>query len=358
VAATDAPAPAWLVEAGVPIAPRRVEVVYGLAVDEEPFLAADAAAAAAFPREVERGLALLGEACGAGRAELVRERPAFYPALSPGAYAVGAELLRHVAAAHERRPMVSRLVAVGGAVGRPGVWNLPIGVRAERAIEMAGGAVVAAPVIFFGGPLRGGAAAAGDGIGKATSAVTVLERSPRPGRAALKGAVSACMQCRLCTDLCPPAQLGAPLAPHRALRSFLFDDAAPPRDRLEAEAAHCTRCGVCLVACPFDLDPRAAYDATGVRFSLSLDGGGVPMLRLPAGRLIRRFGADEATVASLDREAGPIHEVSIPTEGARPRVSVATAVRRGQALTQLPHAHASIDGVVSAILSDRIVVRA
>jgi hypothetical protein len=58
------------------------------------------------------------------------------------------------------------------------------------------------------------------------------------------------------------------------------------------------------------------------------------------------------------RATPAVHEVHVPTFGAAPRVAIGRSVRRGEPLTAgRPRAHASIAGVIEAVLSDRIVIR-
>jgi ferredoxin len=287
-------------DAGLPIELRAAELVCATFEDD-----VDALAPA---REVQRGLAVVAEACGATEWRMLRPPQPFYPSAPPGAFALPAELLRHVAAAAEGRPMLARLVALPEAI-----VELPLGTR-------VGNGVV--------GPLD-----------------ARLPNPPRPAPPLLRRAIDACLHCRRCTDLCPPAQLGAPLAPHRALR------ATPSAE----EAAFCTRCGVCFYACPFALDPRAAYEATGAAYSRPVDSLDDPPLRLPRARKLARTDAEPAPPL---RATPAVHEVHVPTFGAAPRVAIGRAVRRGEPLTSgRPRAHATIAGTIEAVLSDRIVIR-
>jgi ferredoxin len=268
---------------------------------------ADGPAWRKWEREIKRGLTVIAEACGAREARLLHAPQTYYPAAPPGAFSLPAELLRHVAAAAEGRPMLARLVAV-----REATVELPLGTQ------------------FFG-----------EVVGPLTAR---LPQTPRPVWPLLRRAIDSCMHCRHCTELCPPAQLGAPIAPHRALRQ------APEAD----EAALCTRCGVCFYACPFALDPRAAYDQTGAGYSRPVAALGYPPLRLPRARLLAR--EDRAWPPLCPPPV--VHEVAVPTFGAAARVGLGRSVRRGEALTTgRPRAHASIGGAVEAILSDRIVIR-
>ena len=290
-------------DAGLPIELRAAELVCATFED-----AVDAPAWDRWPREVQRGLAVVAEACGTRYAQILAPPQPFYPSAPPGAFSISAELARHIAAAAEGKPILSRLVALPDAI-----VELPLGSRVGQ-----------------------------DVVGPLTAQLPIV---PRPAWPLLRRAIDACIYCHRCTDLCPPAQLGAPIAPHRALRHSPSD----------AEAAHCTRCGVCFYACPFELDPRAAYDATGVAFASAVASTAPPPLRLPRARMLARTGLVTPPLCATP----PIHEVHVPTFGAAPRVALGRAVRRGETLTSgRPRAHASIAGTVESILSDRIVIRA
>src|SRR5262249_13092829 len=329
---------------------------------------AERGAAHRFAADVLRGLELVRAECGAARGLLlvdddavaevcrgvaadwaplaVEGAPDVYPVAPPGALAVPAELLRHVAAAADAgQPMTTRLVAVSGEVAEPCVLELPIGTRAQRALDLAGGALDPEATLMLGGCLRGVAALPADALDKADGMLAALPGPTRSrgGRFTLRRAVDACLQCRRCTDLCPPAQLGAPLAPHRALRALLVENGA----QLATEAAHCTRCGVCFLACPYELDARAAYDATGVPFSQPVATAEPPALRLPGHHVRARLGADadDAGPVPLRSALDQVHEVALRIGAAPARVRAGQKLHRGDRLTDArPRSHASIDG--------------
>src|SRR5262249_60511457 len=122
---------------------------------------AERGAAHRFAADVLRGLELVRAECGAARGLLlvdddavaevcrgvaadwaplaVERAPDVYPVAPPGALAVPAELLRHVAAAADAgQPMTTRLGAVSGEVAEACVLELPIGTRAQRTLDLAG----------------------------------------------------------------------------------------------------------------------------------------------------------------------------------------------------------------------------
>jgi ferredoxin len=369
----ERPVPSRLAEVlpalGVPVAVRPAETVYGLALDEDPWGGPDAAAARAEPDRVARGLALWARACGAKRAALlvwpnddvtrvavealapVELAAPYYPVVGPGALAASAEILRAIAHAVDGgRPMITRRVAVTGLVARPRVVEVPIGARVAEVVDAAGGVTDDRARVV----VSGRAARTGDAVGKHSGTVVALPRLPASAPIALARAIDACLACRRCTDWCPPAQLGAPPRPHRALRALAHGS----EPALAAEAASCTRCGVCALVCPFHLDPRAAYDATDIAFSSPPAADGSPPLRVSRARLLARSDAPQA-LSQLPTAGEPItlSEVAIPLVGATARVGVGDRVARGQPIAYGPtRVHASIPGVVRALLSDHVVI--
>jgi len=69
----------------------------------------------------------------------------------------------------------------------------------------------------------------------------------------LNEAKSVCMQCSLCTEMCPRYLIGHKLRPNIVMRGMA---AGSDTDRL-SEALLCSECGICeLFACPMHLSPR------------------------------------------------------------------------------------------------------
>lgn len=172
----------------------------------------------------------------------------------------GERALALEAAAFQVAP-ARRRVTVAGAVSRPGVIAVERGLplTVAEAVERAGGPLALGWVALDGGPL-GGRLADEDDLVRA-SLVWVVDRAhPLAAHARvplgdwLRRAASACEGCRACTDVCPPALDGVPLAPHEVIWTLV--SARDDGGRLAAAAA-CTGCAVCDLACPSGLSPAA-----------------------------------------------------------------------------------------------------
>jgi ferredoxin len=183
------------------------------------------------------------------------------------AWVLDGERALELEAAAFQAPAAPRRVTVAGAVARPGVIAVERGapLTAAEAVERAGGPLDLGWVALDGGPLGG--RLADEDAPLRSSLVWVTGRAhPLATRARvplgdwLRRAASACEGCRACSDLCPAALDGAPLAPHEVIWTLVSgrDDG----DKLAAAAA-CTGCGVCDLACPASLSPAAL--ATAVR---------------------------------------------------------------------------------------------
>lgn len=71
---------------------------------------------------------------------------------------------------------------------------------------------------------------------------------------------SACIQCRMCTDLCPRYLIGHQIRPNLVMRNLWREGSIEDNEeylRSFGDAANCCDCGVCeMFACPMGLSPR------------------------------------------------------------------------------------------------------
>ena len=194
--------------------------------------------------------------------------PAGIP-LMVGAVVDNAATVLAVADAMEDKPLTHKYLTVTGEVAAPKVLRVPVGTSFARCIQLAGGALAEDYFVVAGGPMMGRSMtreqAMGEVVTKTTSGILVLPADgPHANRyhlsveKMLNRARSACIQCSYCTQLCPRALLGHPLAPHRVMRKMAM---APVSEMLDdpdiLNAALCCECGVCeLYACPMGLNPR------------------------------------------------------------------------------------------------------
>ena len=184
--------------------------------------------------------------------------------LDVGIVVMNVTTVAEVAAAIDGQPVTRHFVTVTGEVARPVVVDAPIGATAADLIAAAGGATADQYVIVRGGPMMGRHHPAADGptlgYGKADGGLVVLpathplvEFVGKPLERLLNETKSMCIQCRMCTDMCPRYLIGHQMRPHRVMRSLqtgLDDDSL-------TDALLCCECGICeLYACPMGLSPR------------------------------------------------------------------------------------------------------
>lgn len=171
-----------------------------------------------------------------------------------------------VSRAIEGKPVTDKVVTVTGEVGKPSVIKVPIGTSITECIERCGGARVPDPVIVLGGPMMGrffedSDQLASEVVTKTVGGIIVLPRGHFLHQAATlsihamqRRAATACIQCRLCTELCPRFLVGQGFETHRVMRAF---STGIDHDLGAMQAMLCCECGVCeLFACPMGLSPR------------------------------------------------------------------------------------------------------
>ena len=156
-----------------------------------------------------------------------------------------------------------KYITVTGAVKNPITLRVPLGITVKEVIDLAGGPTIKEYALINGGPMTGSIAAESDVITKTSNAILVLppdqyvikKRTSNPS-ISLKRAMSACCQCRMCTDLCPRNLLGHPIEPHKFMRSAANKDFQDTNVFLNT--MFCSSCGLCeLYSCPQGLSPRS-----------------------------------------------------------------------------------------------------
>jgi Na+-translocating ferredoxin:NAD+ oxidoreductase RnfC subunit len=250
-------------------------------------------------------------------------------------------------------------------------------------VELAGGPTVDRPwVVIDGGPMMGRVVTDLDEpITKKTSGLivlpadhpAVLQKTRAMDREVLL-ARAVCCQCRMCTDLCPRANLGHAIQPHLAMRSLgTAGVGETPPEHITA-AFLCCLCGVCEVyACPMGLSPRKVFDK--MRIELIAAGQSNPhrredpqphdfieMRRVPLPRLVARLGLTQQMAAAdrVDWRRPDVPYVRILLSQhtgapAQPVVSVGQTVREGELIAEIPQdklgarQHASIGGRVAKV---------
>ncbi|MDR1852072.1 MAG: 4Fe-4S dicluster domain-containing protein, partial [Propionibacteriaceae bacterium] len=306
-----------------------------------------------------------------------------------GIVVVNVTTLLNIYRASLGEPVTRRYVTVNGEVAHPCVVDAPVGSSPEDLIEAAGGARIREYSLVRGGPMMGRqypGGTSGLGFGKADGGLLVLPSDNRiftiknqPIEHVILQARSTCIQCTLCTELCPRYLIGHQMRPHRVMRSVALGPGNTANAEGAMDALLCSECGICeLFSCPMGLSPR--------RMNVYMKGllrpaGASPnqdvypshtrsreYRRIAQSRFIERLGLGRydnhvSDLVRLDPEQVKIplkHGVGRPSE---PCVSVGDAVAVGDVIAAVEQSevgclvHASIDGRISSIDPEYITIR-
>lgn len=140
-------------------------------------------------------------------------------------------------AAYEGRPLVDRIVTVGGTVNKPANYLVRIGTPVEWLIDTSEGLSEATKMLIYGGPMMGMALSREDiPVTKGCSGILAMEQ--------VSSLVdeSACIRCGRCIAACPMKLVPASI--DRFVRKDMFDEAE------KLNALNCMECGSCAFACP------------------------------------------------------------------------------------------------------------
>ena len=160
-----------------------------------------------------------------------------------------------------KRPVCYKYVTVAGEVKSPGTFRVPLGIPLSRLVELAGGEAIDDCEYICGGAMTGNLAKKKDVVTKTTNAVLVLPKNhpvilkkKTNAKVNIYRAMSACCQCRMCTDLCSRNLLGHPIEPHAFMRAATKGMTGDVPALLNA--AYCSQCRLCeMYACHQGLSP-------------------------------------------------------------------------------------------------------
>jgi len=177
---------------------------------------------------------------------------------------VDAVVLHDVALALEGRSVLRRHVTVAGAVGEPAVLIVPLGTAMSDLVAACGGSPDAGWVPWRNGVLGGERVDWGDVVDLDTRGLVVLphdhglvRRATTPVADELRRALSACVNCRVCTEACPIQLNGGELRPHLVMLGVAasWQASTLAADGATLAVLECLECDLCSVLCPSTLRP-------------------------------------------------------------------------------------------------------
>ena len=209
----------------------------------------------------------------------------------------------------EEKPVTKKYVSILGEVNNPVMLEVPIGTSFEECIKRAGGVKIKNYAVIEGGPMMGKIVhrdeLAEKAVIKTTGALIILpedhyviKRKERPEAHILNESRAACIQCRMCTDMCPRYLIGHKLRPHRVMRAMGMGE---QDEEILKEALICCECNVCeLFACPMGISPKSTntylkgvFREKGIRYNGNKEIPSEHEMRdyrkIPVNRLIARL---------------------------------------------------------------------
>ncbi len=289
--------------------------------------------------------------------------------------------------------VTEKYLSVVGEVKEPIMLHVPIGTPLRECVNAAQpklsnyGLIVGGPMM--GKPLTDDKVIDESVVTKTTGNLIVLPKDHYLfGRASLSmstirhQAMSACIQCHMCTDLCPRFLIGHQIRPHLMMRNIWREGSIKDNDTYLAtfaDAANCCSCGICeMFACPMGLSPRKVNDYLkgelrnrGIQVPRNMEPvaqSAVDIRKTPTDRLVARLGlsAYYAEHAHTCLELTP-DDVFIPFQQhiGKPAVAVkgiGSGVEKGELIAKADEGlsaniHASVTGIVTDITPKGMMIR-
>lgn len=140
-------------------------------------------------------------------------------------------------AVYEGRPVIDRVVTVGGTVHKPANYMARIGSPVEWLLDTSDGVLDSTRILIYGGPMMGMALSRQDiPVTKGCSGIVALDKL---SALAEEGP---CIRCGRCVEACP--MLLSPTTIDRYMRKDMYAEAEL------AGAMNCMECGACTWSCP------------------------------------------------------------------------------------------------------------
>lgn len=286
-------------------------------------------------------------------------------------------------------PVTDKFLSVTGVVLHPSMFCVPLGTAVTEILEKAE-VLVSDYGVILGGPMMGKVLSERSQIEEAVVTKTtgnllvlpkdhyLMKRAEVPERLMARQAAAACIQCRMCTDMCPRHLIGHDVRPNMVMRNIWREKQIETDEEYEScfgSAANCCSCGVCeMFACPMGLSPRKineyvkkqlkAHKIDPPRNLAPAAHEAVEERKIPTERLIARLGLWEYDTheTPVFRELD-VTECSIPLSQhigrpCTPVVSTGDWVEKGSVIASAEglaaQIHASLTGTVVEVTDREI----
>ena len=298
--------------------------------------------------------------------------------LHVGVVVVNVETLVNIANALEGKPVTDKYVTIGGAVAHPITLKVPIGMKVQELIALAGGSLVNPYAVIDGGPMMGKLVDKDAPVTKTTGGILVLPidhslitQKNTTWQMIANRAKAVCCNCLACTDVCPRHLLGHSLEPHRIMQAIGKGQIG--ESAIFSRALLCSECGACdTFGCSMGLSPRRVnaelkkqLGKAGIKNPHNNKPQQVVASRanrlIPTKRLTARLGIAQYDVkAPLSSKEISVQEVMLPLSQhigapAKPIVKIGDRVTKGDLIGAIPEGamganlHASISGEICRI---------
>ncbi|MBC8015053.1 MAG: SLBB domain-containing protein [Sporomusaceae bacterium] len=299
--------------------------------------------------------------------------------LHVGIVVANVETLVNIANALEGTPVTEKYVTIGGAVRTPVTLKVPIGMKVEELIALAGGPLVRPYAVMDGGPMMGKLIEADAPVTKTTGGILVLPmdhslvtQRNTTWQMIANRAKAVCCNCLACTESCPRNLLGHSLEPHRIMQAIGHGQVN--ESEILSQALLCSECGACdTFGCTMGLSPRRVnseiknqFAKAGIKNTHHNKPQKVRLNReyhlIPTKRLTARLGLIQYDVkAPLSTAKIVAKEVRLPLSQhlgapAEAIVRVGDYVKKGDLIGRIPdgaavsaNLHASISGRIFAV---------
>lgn len=296
-------------------------------------------------------------------------------------------MLNVLEACENQSPVTDKYVTLTGAVREKKTVKVPLGITVREALSLAGGPVPQEYAVINGGPMMGRIVEPESRITKTTKGLIVLpadhpllESLNKSVPAMLREARTACMNCSLCTEVCPRNMLGHRLEPHKLMRTATYGGLCD-KELTPVSAYLCCGCRMCEYACVMGLQPwklngvlKGELGKNQIKNTMHETPEHVHPFRdykkFPVHRLIYRLGLDGCDEpAPMDGErAVSFKEVGIPLKQhtgapAEPVKKPGDRVCKGDLIAEMKDGklgaslHASISGTITDITAEEIIIR-